>query len=52
MSLLASLPTSYRAEVVVRDGVVLGMERRRRWTDEAKLGILGEVGKNGWTVSD
>jgi transposase len=49
---LASLPTSYQAEVVVRDGVVLGMERRRRWTDEAKLGILGEVGVNGWTVAD
>ena len=36
----------------MRDGVVLGMERRRRWTDEAKLAILGEVGMNGWTVAD
>jgi len=36
----------------MRDGVVLGVERRRRWTDEAKLAILGEVGVNGWTVSD
>jgi len=36
----------------VRDGVVLGMERRRRWTDEAKLAILREVGVNGWTVAD
>ena len=36
----------------MRDGVVLGMERRRRWTDEAKLAILGEVGVNGWTVAD
>jgi len=33
----------------VRDEVVLGVERRRRWTDEAKLAILGEVGLNGWT---
>lgn len=36
----------------MRDGVLLGVERRRRWTDEAKLAILGEVGVNGWTVSD
>ena len=36
----------------MRDGVVLGVERRRRWTDEAKLAILGEVGVNGWTVTD
>ena len=36
----------------MRDGVPLGVERRRRWTDEAKLAILGEVGVNGWTVSD
>ncbi len=52
MLLLASLTTLYRAEVIVRDGVVLGMERRRRWTDEAKLSILGEVGMNDWTVAD
>ena len=36
----------------MRDGVLLGVERRRRWTDEAKLAILGEVGVNGWTVQD
>jgi len=36
----------------VRDGVVLGVERRRRWPDALKLEILGEVGVNGWTVSD
>ena len=36
----------------MRDGVLLGVERRRRWTDEAKLAILGEVGVNGWTVAD
>jgi len=36
----------------MRDGVLLGVGRRRRWTDEAKLAILGEVGVNGWTVLD
>jgi transposase len=36
----------------MRDGVLVGIERRRRWTDEAKLAILGEVGVNGWTVAD
>ncbi|HKP78242.1 MAG TPA: transposase [Phenylobacterium sp.] len=49
---MASLPTSYLARVVMRDGVVLGVERRRRWADEAKLAILAEVGVNGWTVAD
>jgi transposase len=38
--------------VLVRDGEVLGVERRRRWPDALKLEILGEVGVNGWTVSD
>ncbi len=36
----------------MRHEVVLGTERRRRWSDEAKLGILSEVGVDGWTVSD
>jgi len=36
----------------MRDGLVLGVERRRRWTDEDKLAILAEVGANGWTVAD
>lgn len=36
----------------MRDGVVLGVERRRRWPDETKLAILGEVGVNGWTLVD
>ena len=36
----------------MRDGLVLGVERRRRWTDEDKLAILAEVGVNGWTVAD
>ena len=52
MSLLTSVTTSYATGVIVRDEVVLGVERRRRWTDEAKLAILGEVGMNGWTVAD
>jgi hypothetical protein len=51
-SLLTSLTTSYATGAVMRDGVLLGVERRRRWTDEAKLAILGEVGVNGWTVAD
>jgi transposase len=32
--------------------MVLGVERRRRWTDEEKLAILAEVGVSGWTVAD
>jgi transposase len=52
MSLLTSFTTSYAAGMKMADGVVLGAERRRRWTDEAKLAILGEVGLNGWTVTD
>ena len=36
----------------MRDGMVLGVERRRRWTDEEKLAILAEVGVSGWTVAD
>jgi transposase len=31
---------------------VLGVERRRRWPDAAKLSILAEVGVDGWTVTD
>jgi len=31
---------------------VLGIERRRRWTDAAKLEILAEVNTNGWTLAD
>jgi transposase len=51
-SLLASLPTSYVTQAIMRDGVVVGVERRRRWTDGDKLAILAEVGVNGWTVAD
>jgi len=36
----------------MRDEVYLGVERRRRWSDEAKLAILQEVGRSGWTVTD
>jgi transposase len=49
---LASLLTSYVAQAIMRDGVVVRVERRRRWTDEDKLAILAEVGVNGWTVAD
>lgn len=31
---------------------VLGVERRRRWSDAAKLEILSEVNTNGWTLAD
>jgi len=31
---------------------VLGVERRRRWTDDEKLAVVSEVGVNGATVAD
>ena len=31
---------------------VLGIERRRRWSDTVKLSILAEVNLNGWTLAD
>jgi transposase len=31
---------------------LLGVERRRRWTREEKLAILGEIGVDGASVSD
>lgn len=31
---------------------ILGTERRRRWSDEDKLRILGEVGVDGMRVAD
>jgi transposase len=52
MSLLASLPTSYEARLKMRQEVIIGVERRRRWRDEEKLAILDEVGVNGASVSD
>ncbi|WP_101341467.1 IS66-like element accessory protein TnpA [Cereibacter azotoformans] len=36
----------------MRHEVLLGAERRRRWSDDEKLAILAEVARNGWTVSD
>ncbi|MBE3640680.1 IS66-like element accessory protein TnpA [Mangrovicoccus algicola] len=36
----------------MRHEVFTGPERRRRWSFEAKLAIIEEVGVNGWTVSD
>ena len=32
-------------------GEILGLERRRRWSDEEKLSIVLSVGVNGATVS-
>ena len=32
--------------------VLIGVERRRRWSDERKLQILAEVGVDGASVSD
>ena len=32
--------------------ILTGPERRRRWSVEEKLSILGEVGRNGHSVSD
>lgn len=36
----------------MRQGEVLGVERRRRWSDEEKLAILERVGVGGRTVAD
>jgi transposase len=36
----------------MRGGEVLGVERRRRWTEEIKISILSEVGQSGWSVTD
>ncbi|MBC7284747.1 transposase [Hoeflea sp.] len=32
-------------------GDILGLERRRRWSDEGKLGIVLSVGMEGATVT-
>src|SRR3546814_13660300 len=31
---------------------ILGQERRRRWTDQQKLEIIGSVGVNGATLAE
>jgi len=36
----------------MRQEILTGMERRRRWSTEEKLQILSEVGVEGATVSD
>ncbi|SPJ26385.1 IS66-like element accessory protein TnpA [Palleronia abyssalis] len=36
----------------MRHEVIIGVERRRRWSDEQKLGVLMEVGVAGATVAD
>ncbi len=32
-------------------GEILGVERRRRWSDEDKIAIVGSVGVDGATVT-
>lgn len=49
-SIVTSLWTSLGLEASVR-GEVLGVERRRRWSDQEKLAILQSVGIGGATVS-
>ena len=36
----------------MRHEVIVGVERRRRWSDDQKLGMLLEVGVAGATVAD
>ena len=36
----------------MRQEILRGAERRRRWTDEQKLAILSEVGEAGWSVAE
>lgn len=36
----------------MRQEILMGVERRRRWSDEQKLSILSEVGVDGASVSD
>jgi transposase len=43
---------SYEMGARMRGGEILGVERRRRWTDEVKISILHEVGQSGWSVTD
>lgn len=52
MSLLASLLTSYETGQYMRHEVFIGVERRRRWREDEKRSILGEVGVNGASVAD
>jgi transposase len=35
----------------MRQEILRGVERRRRWTDEQKLAILSEVGEDGWSAA-
>jgi transposase len=36
----------------MRQEILRGAERRRRWTDEQKLAILSEVGEDGWSLAE
>jgi len=41
-----------REQRTMRHEVIVGVERRRRWSDDQKLSILSEVGVRGATVAD
>ncbi|MFW7266344.1 transposase [Gluconacetobacter sp. Hr-1-5] len=36
----------------MRQKILIGVERRRRWSDNQKMRVLSEVGVDGATVSD
>lgn len=36
----------------MRQEILAGVERRRRWSDDEKLRVLGAVGVDGMTVAD
>ncbi|MDF3626257.1 IS66-like element accessory protein TnpA [Brytella acorum] len=36
----------------MRQEILIGVERRRRWSDKQKMRVLSEVGVDGATVSD
>lgn len=36
----------------MRHKVIIGVERRRRWSEDQKLAIVMEVGVDGATVAD
>lgn len=36
----------------MRHEVIVGVERRRRWSDKEKLSVLSEIGVSGATVAD
>jgi len=52
LSLLTSVTTSSVAGGFMRQEVLTGIERRRRWSDAKKRSILAEVGVKGARVAD